>query len=153
MLEPKTVEPRAQSTYIYRVQSNAWRLPNYWPPTPSPPSECVLPPRQRGGRTHSPGGVRGWGVNISEDARHWIGLLQYNPSTAQGYMFVLDKESFNLCRKRTMQSPQIISIRLFVCVAADESCRMGVKSKKNTQQFSRRGHNCSYTSIIHESRH
>jgi hypothetical protein len=25
--------------------------------------------------------VRGWGVNISEDARHWIGLLQYNPST------------------------------------------------------------------------
>jgi hypothetical protein len=22
------------------------------------------------------------GVNISEDARHWIGLLQYNPSTA-----------------------------------------------------------------------
>jgi hypothetical protein len=21
------------------------------------------------------------GVNISEDARHWIGLLQYNPST------------------------------------------------------------------------
>ncbi len=25
--------------------------------------------------------VRGVGVNISEDARHWIGLLQYNPST------------------------------------------------------------------------
>jgi hypothetical protein len=25
--------------------------------------------------------VRGWEVNISEDARHWIGLLQYNPST------------------------------------------------------------------------
>ncbi len=23
----------------------------------------------------------GVGVNISEDARHWIGLLQYNPST------------------------------------------------------------------------
>ena len=29
-------------------------------------------------------GVRGWGVNISEDARHWIGLLQYNQSTVQG---------------------------------------------------------------------
>jgi hypothetical protein len=25
--------------------------------------------------------LRGWGVNISEDARHWIGLLKYNPST------------------------------------------------------------------------
>jgi hypothetical protein len=24
--------------------------------------------------------VRGWGVNILEDARHWTGLLQYNPS-------------------------------------------------------------------------
>jgi hypothetical protein len=32
-----------QSTYIYRVQSTVWRLPKYWPPTPSPPSECVLP--------------------------------------------------------------------------------------------------------------
>ncbi len=41
------------------------------PPTPSPPSECVLPPRA----------VRGWGGNISDDARHWIVLLQYNPST------------------------------------------------------------------------
>ncbi len=25
--------------------------------------------------------MKGWGVNSSEDARHWIGLLQYNPST------------------------------------------------------------------------
>jgi hypothetical protein len=41
------------------------------------------PPHQRRGGTHSPA-VRGWGLNIfniSEDARHWIGLLQYNPST------------------------------------------------------------------------
>ncbi len=36
--------------------------PNYWPPTPSPPSECPPP--------HSPGG-EGF-----EDARHWISLLQ-----------------------------------------------------------------------------
>ncbi len=63
---------KAQSTYICRVQSSVLRLPNYWPPTPSPPSECVLPPHQR--RV-----VRGWVVNISGDARHWIGLLQYNP--------------------------------------------------------------------------
>ncbi len=38
-----------QSTYIYRVQSNVWRLPNYWPPTPSPPSKCVLPPAPKAG--------------------------------------------------------------------------------------------------------
>ncbi len=25
--------------------------------------------------------VRGWEFNFSEDARQWIGLLQYNPST------------------------------------------------------------------------
>jgi hypothetical protein len=60
-------------TYIeYRAVSGVLRTIE--PPTPSPPSECVLPPPQSRA-------VRGWGVNISEDARHWIGLLQYNPST------------------------------------------------------------------------
>jgi hypothetical protein len=36
---------------------------------PSPPGECV-PPAFGGGRTHSLCGEGGWGVNISEDARH-----------------------------------------------------------------------------------
>ncbi len=67
-------------TYINRVQSSVWRLPTIDPPNPSPPSECILPPHQRRGGTHSPGG-EGVGVNISEDARYWICLLQYNPST------------------------------------------------------------------------
>ncbi len=40
---------RPQSTYICRVQSSVWRLLKYCPPTPSPPSECVLPPHQRRG--------------------------------------------------------------------------------------------------------
>ncbi len=40
---------RAQSTYICRVQSSVWRLPKYWTPT-------ALPPHQRRGGTHSPGG-------------------------------------------------------------------------------------------------
>ncbi len=65
---------------VYRVQSSVWGLPNYGPPTPSPPS--VSSPRNKGGG----GGVHtrrvgGGGVNISEDARLCIGLLQYNPST------------------------------------------------------------------------
>jgi hypothetical protein len=72
-----------QSTYICRVQSSVWRLPKYWPPTPSPPSECVLPPHQRRG-VPTRRAVRGWeGGQYLEDARHWIGLLQYNPSTVR----------------------------------------------------------------------
>jgi hypothetical protein len=74
----------AQSTYVCGVQSSVWRLPKYWPPTPSPPSECVLPPHRRRGVTHSPG-AEGVGVNILEDVRHWIGLLQFNPSTLHSY--------------------------------------------------------------------
>ncbi len=44
------------------VQSSVWRLPNYW----------VLTPH------HTRRAVRRWEVNLLEDARHWIGLLQYN---------------------------------------------------------------------------
>ncbi len=64
----------SQSTYICRVQSSVWPLS---PPPPTPFStHRVCPP----GGTHSLGG-EGVVVNILEDARHWIGLLQYNPST------------------------------------------------------------------------
>ncbi len=31
-----------------------------------------------------------WEVNISEDARHWIGLLQYNPSTVVTVVGLVD---------------------------------------------------------------
>jgi hypothetical protein len=55
---------------------------NIDPPTPSPPSECVLRRTKGRGGTHSPGG-EGGGVNILGDARHRIGLLQYNLSTVQ----------------------------------------------------------------------
>ncbi len=39
------------------------------------------PPVPKAGGGHTLRAVRGWKVNISEDARLWIGLLQYNPST------------------------------------------------------------------------
>ncbi len=39
------------------------------------------PPAPKAGGTHSLGAEGGGGVNSSEDARHWIVLLQYNPST------------------------------------------------------------------------
>jgi hypothetical protein len=71
---------KSLSTYICRVQSCISRLPKYWPPPPSLPSECVLPPHQRRGYTLA-GRWGGWGVNILEDERHRIGHLQYNLST------------------------------------------------------------------------
>ncbi len=69
--------------HIDRVQSSVWRLPNYWPPAPPPVRLAnVSSPRTNcGGVTHLPGSEEGGGVNILEDARHWTGLLQYNPST------------------------------------------------------------------------
>jgi hypothetical protein len=62
-------------TYVeYRAVSGVFQ--NIDPPP--------LPSHQRRGvhtRRAVGGGV--WGVNILEDARHWIGLLQYNLCTAQ----------------------------------------------------------------------
>ncbi len=52
---------------------------NIDPLSPSPPGECVLPPKKGGGGgdTHSPGGEGdGWGVNILEDKKDRIALLQ-----------------------------------------------------------------------------
>jgi hypothetical protein len=68
-------------TYVeYRAVSGVFQ--NIDPPPPSPPSDCVLPPHQRR-EVNTRRAVRGWGVNILEDARHWIGLLQYNLSAVQ----------------------------------------------------------------------
>ncbi len=45
-------------------------------PHPLLPTQRVFPPpAPKAGGKHSPGG-EGVGVNISGDARHWIGLLQ-----------------------------------------------------------------------------
>jgi hypothetical protein len=49
---------------------------NIDPPPPSPPSECVPPPLLGGGGGHTRRVERGLGVNILEDKRHRIALLQ-----------------------------------------------------------------------------
>jgi hypothetical protein len=67
---------QAQSTHIYRVHSSVWRLPNYWSPTPSPPSECVLPPHQRQGGYSLAGGWGGVGSIFRKTPD--IGLASYN---------------------------------------------------------------------------
>ncbi len=76
-------ECNLQSIYIFRVQNSVLRLPNYWPPA-----------RTEGGHTRWV--ERGWGVNISEDARHWIGLLQYTPSTMQHLLSHVPPPPFSL---------------------------------------------------------
>ncbi len=50
---------------------------NIDPPPPSPPGECVLPPNKGVGYTLAVARRRGgWGVNILEDERHRIALVQ-----------------------------------------------------------------------------
>ncbi len=49
----------ARSWTTKYLQSCVWRLPKYWPPPPSPPSECVSP-APKAGDTYSPA-VRGMG--------------------------------------------------------------------------------------------
>ncbi len=53
---------------------------NIDPPPPLHPASVSLL-RIKGGVVNTRRAVRWWGVNIKEDARPWIGLLQFNPST------------------------------------------------------------------------
>ncbi len=84
-------------TYVeYRAVSGVFQ--NIDPPPPSQPSECVLPPHQRWGGVHTRRVVRGWGggFNFLEDATHWIGLLQYNPSTPLVFREVVEFSFFDV---------------------------------------------------------
>jgi hypothetical protein len=70
---------RNNKEYIeYRAVSGVFRTID--PPPPVHSASVSSHRHQRRG-VHTRRAVRGWEVNISEDARHWIGLLQYNPST------------------------------------------------------------------------
>jgi hypothetical protein len=62
--------PERREIITVRGQSYVLRLPEFDPRPPSPPGQCVPPALVAGGRTHSPGGEGGGGVNILEDARH-----------------------------------------------------------------------------------
>jgi hypothetical protein len=53
------------------------------------PIPFVCTPRLWCGGGHTRWVERGWGVNILEDARHWIGLLQYNRSAASSMLGLL----------------------------------------------------------------
>jgi hypothetical protein len=60
----------------YRAVSGVFRTID---PPPPLPLASVSSPRTKGWGVPTRRAMRGWGgVNISEDARHWIGRLQYN---------------------------------------------------------------------------
>jgi hypothetical protein len=93
------------------------KIKNYWPPLPlsTQPVCPLLHPasvsslRNKGEGVHTRRAVRGWGVNISEDARHWIGLLQYNPSTDQENI----REKLGLVWRTRRKISQIIIDHLY----------------------------------------
>jgi hypothetical protein len=77
VLPPGAIYALPQSTYICRVQSCVWRLPKYCPPTSLSTQRVCPPPALKAGGILGYTLAGGCGVNILEDARHWIGLLQY----------------------------------------------------------------------------
>jgi hypothetical protein len=76
---PKISLPHKVLTYIeYRAVSGVFRTID---PHPLSTQRVCLPhaPKVGGGGVHTRRAVWEWGVNISEDARHWIGLLKKIP--------------------------------------------------------------------------
>ncbi len=84
-------------TYVeYRALSGVFQnigLPKYWPPTPLSTQRVCPPPAPKAGEYT----LAGQWVNILEDARHWIGLLQYNLSTGHTFEHIV-------CRARRRPS-------------------------------------------------
>ncbi len=76
--------------YTVRGQSNVWRLPRYWPPTPSLPGECVPPAFGAGEDTLAGWRMEmGWRVNILEDAGHCsvLYIRKYFVPSAHTWLF------------------------------------------------------------------
>ncbi len=63
---------------IVRGQSYFSRLPKYWPPIPLSARQVCTPPPLLRGEDRLAGRRGGWGVNILEDERNRIALLQWS---------------------------------------------------------------------------
>ncbi len=64
----------------YEIGAVSGVFQNIDPPPPSHPASVSSPRTKGGGYTLAGRWGGGGGVNILEDARHWIGLLQFNLS-------------------------------------------------------------------------
>jgi hypothetical protein len=93
-------------TYIeYGAVSDVFRIIDHSPPLHL---ASVSSLRTKGGWVHTRRAVRGWAVNSSEDARHCIDLLQYNPSTD-----ILQADNINFSLGKTRQF-SLGNIRIFL---------------------------------------
>ena len=71
----------------------------------------------RGEDTLARGGGRGRGVNSLEDIRHWIGLLQYNPSTlASEQIIEIDTQEQHQTEKIETEVKDVDRIRAYTGV-------------------------------------
>ncbi len=71
--------PSTRREIIVRGQSYFSRLPKYWPSIPLSARRVCPAPATKAGGTHTLAGRRGgWGVNILEDERNRIVLLQWS---------------------------------------------------------------------------
>ncbi len=110
---PKIYKIHKVLTYEeYRAVSGVFQ--NIHPPPPPTPLStqrvCPPPTPKAGGYTLA--WQWGRGVNILEDARHWIGLLQYNlstiksfelgPPTSRAFFFPLNHSSYSCYSSRTI---------------------------------------------------
>ncbi len=96
-------------------------------PHPLSTQRVCLPPAPKAGGVHTCQGVKGWGVNSSEDARHWIGLLQYNPST---HVILLSRKVTDLVVEwRTFKKPTHWCLLCYCSILQQRSWK-GERAKK-----------------------
>ncbi len=88
---------KPQSTYVcsveYRAVSGVFQNIDPPPPPPFHTASVSSPRTKSGGYTLAGRAVSGWGVNILEDARQWVGLLQYDFSTVQAIPLFVKKQN------------------------------------------------------------
>ncbi len=77
-LQPEGLVHKVPTCIEYRAMSGVFRT-NYWPPHPRSAQRVCPPPAPKAGvgGFHTRRAVR----VVGGGARHWIGLLQYKPST------------------------------------------------------------------------
>jgi hypothetical protein len=96
---------------------------NIGPPPPPLSTQRVCPPPSN--RVHTRRALRGWGVNILEDARHWIGLLEYNLSSSETNLLIKgpvgETPALKTLQKAMLvaQNPVRVSSLVFLLVSDD----------------------------------
>jgi hypothetical protein len=115
----------SQSTYIYRVPQCKSMFPrrNWDSPTPSPPSECVPPPRNQGGGAHTRLRVRRWRSPNSDDWRKKLRTLPTLWYLCTGYLCTrplrrISKNTLLSIRKKSSKREKLRNSLFIILIAA-----------------------------------